>query len=245
MLRHVCVAVGLAALGGCASQPEAPVVANSGGSAVLSQAYTTGFFGGVHAFPYANRLQPGRIYATTTKTKGPVFGMSVTEICWSDTEAMRTKYPTEMQVRSYEGESKVTKSMGANGDFGIEGIKLPYLEVGAGANFVNSVKYEFTNIKEIEVEEGTAAFIRANVKENCKALVAEKRRQGHYVFVALKVYQPESSEVAFDFKRNANGALKAQVVEGIGAGIKASGGTARTETRAAANKVVEVKPVSF
>lgn len=230
-------------LTGCGTAPAAP--GSAGGTAVFGKAYTTGFFGGVHAFPYSNRLQPGRIYATTGKASGPVFGMEVVEICWNDTEAMREKFPDEMKTRTYEGEAKVEKTVGANGDFAIDGIKLPFLEVGAGGNYLNSAKYTFTKVSEIEVQTGTAEFVKANIKDGCRAVIANQRKQGRYVFVATKVYQPETSKVTFDFKAGVNGTLKANIANGIAPGIKGSGGQSRGEEREATNKVVEAKVVDF
>jgi len=231
---------------GCATDPqtvETASIAQFGQTKVQKQ--STGFFGGVHTFPYSNQVLPGRIYATTGKASGPTFGMEVREICWSDTEAMRKGHPTIMQERTSDGESKVEKSVGTTAEFGIDGIKLPYLQVGAGANYINSAKYEFTRIKEIEVEEGTATFVKSNIQQRCKELIAQIRKQGRYVFVATKVYKPETAKVSFDFKAGVEANMKAKIVAGIAPGANGSGTRTRTDVREAGNAVVETHVEDF
>ena len=243
MLKCVVVLGACTAIAGCASV-SAP---DTGGTAVLPFAYSSGFFGGMHSFPYANRLKPGRIYATTHKAKGPVFGAEVSEICWDDTDALVAKFPDRMRTRAYEGEENVVKTVGSGGEFGLEGVKLPHLEIGASANYVNSITYTFDKVTEIEVEveEGTDGFVMANIQTRCRQLIAGLKKQGRYVFVAKKVYQPEKSSVAMEFKPNVSASLKASILKGMSPGITANWHKNNIETRGASNKVVEVKASEF
>lgn len=246
MVRRLVGIVGVCTLAGCATTPppmETAAIADFGQTRVQKTA--TGFFGGVHTFPYNNLLQPGRIYATVGKASGPTFGMEVREICWNDTEAIRTKHPDVMQQRTNDGESKVEKTVGTTAEYGLEGIKLPYLQVGAGGDYVNSAKYEFTKIKEVEVEEGTAAFVKANIQQRCRELIAKIRGEGRYVFVATKVFRPETAKVSFDFKAGVKAEMKAKIATGIAPGVNAAGKRTRTDVREAANTVVETQVEDF
>ena len=249
MIRTSLLFLSSAWLAGCTAIAAPPVTTGGIGfgktTTVAAPVSTTGFFGGVHVFPYSDKLKPGRIYATTTPAKTPVFGMEVTELCWSDTGTMRTKFPDEMQMRSSKGEDRVEKTVGSNGEFSIEAIKLPRIEAGASADIVNSAKYEFTGVTEIEVQPGTADFIKAHIRDACKAVIAKQRQQGRYVFVATNVFQTESAKVSLDFKAGVKGTLKARIVEGIAPGVQASAAQKRSESREAGNRVVEVKLEGF
>jgi hypothetical protein len=233
----VCVWV-CSTLAGCAN--DLP-----GGTQVFSATYASGFFGGMHSFPYSTRLAPGRIYATDVKSVGPTFGAGVVELCENDTDAMRAKFPDVMKTRSFETSESVTKQMGKSGEFSLEGIKLPFVDIGASTKYVSDIKYEFKKVKEIEVSEEAQAFVRANIKQSCREVIARQQKAGRWVFFARTVVQPEKSTVAMTYKPEVGGSLGVTIAKGISPKITAKTGTSRTETTEAANKVVEVKGSGF
>lgn len=85
----------------------------------------------------------------------------------------------------------------------------------------------------------------ANIQARCRGLIANLKRQGRSVFVARKIYQPEKSSVAMEFKPNVSALLKASILKGMSPGITANWHRNNIETRGARNKVVEVKASEF
>ena len=86
---------------------------------------------------------------------------------------------------------------------------------------------------------------QANIQTHRRQLVASLKKQGRYVFFAKKVYQPEKSSVAMEFKPNVSALLKASILKGMSPGITANWHRNNIETRGASNKVVEVKASEF
>ncbi|MGI9406213.1 MAG: hypothetical protein ACR2O4_07570 [Hyphomicrobiaceae bacterium] len=241
-LRVAFVSIAVLGLAGCVS-----VQHSQGGSVfAFNHCASTGFFCGMHTFPYSTLLKAGHIYTTLRPSKNkPVFGAAVDEICERDTAAIHQKFPDELAARTIERESTVVKAIGADGDFSLDLVQLPSLSVGAGAKYLEKISYKFENVTSQRVSTEGVDTVKMNIGPKCKKIIAQYKKQGRYVFVAREVFVPGAAKITAHFHRSATGQVKANIVDGIAPNVGGHIGRNRKESRTATNRAVEVVPRGF
>ncbi|MGI9407413.1 MAG: hypothetical protein ACR2O4_13665, partial [Hyphomicrobiaceae bacterium] len=177
-MRWFLVSAAVLGLAGCAAGQQIP-----GGSVFsFSQCAGTGFFCGMHTFPYSTLLKPGHIYTTLRPSKNkPVFGAAIDEICERDTAATQQKFPEATTARTIERESSVKKNIGADGDVSFELVQLPRIGIGGGAKYLEKMSYEFENVTSQRLPSDGADTVSMNIGPACRQIIDDYKKQGRFV----------------------------------------------------------------
>jgi hypothetical protein len=191
-------------------------------------------------------LKVGRVYRTATPTANTNGLPYIVQICPRD--FLETPALAEIAKR-YDKPDFVdfgggyTATSTQSGSFGLGGLRVSAVDLGIGGSLLKSAKYEYKNIRRIDVSDEDQDLIRAKLGTECRKLISDWNSRGYDAFIVAGAWQAESITTTLEFKPEISADLKFKLAESISPGANLKYNNNQIISLSGSNQYFKVIPI--